>query len=102
MHIKEPLLLITHDKNVSYDDYVDILIKNPTSAYVKMLDICDNLALFTLDKFTEKEYERSKHYLKIFNRINRKYRFIEKSMKFKDKYMFLQFALEKTNTTFKY
>lgn len=99
IYIKEPLLLITHDKSVRYDDYIDILIKNPTSAFVKMLDICDNLNLSTLDKFAEKEYRRSKHYLKIFYRINREYRFIEKCIQFKKEYAVLRFTLEKPNGT---
>ena len=76
-YIDEPLRLITHDKKESYDVYIEKVLKNPTSAFVKMVDLIDNLNLFGLKKLGDKEYERAQRYLYYYKLINDKYHFIE-------------------------
>lgn len=84
LYIKEPLLLITHDKSMDYDTYVlDYVMKNPISALVKMIDMQDNLYMLSLAEFSERKYERSARYLKLLYLINCKYRFIENVQSYK-------------------
>ena len=76
-YIAKPLTLITHDKNESYDTYIDKVLTNPVSSLAKMLDLNDNLNLFGLDKFDQEELERAIKYLHYFKKINDKYHFVE-------------------------
>ena len=57
--------------------YIEKVLKNPTSAFVKMVDLMDNLNLFGLKKLGDKEYERAQRYLYYYKLINDKYHFIE-------------------------
>ena len=77
-YIKEPLMLITHDKSVDYDTYMQEVLKNPTSALVKLLDLDDNLHIFGLGKYGDKEDERMHRYVGYRKLINDKYQFVEK------------------------
>ena len=76
--IKKPLELITHDKSESYPIYIKKVLKHPTSALVKLLDLHNNSNPFTLDKFEEKELKRTQDYISYMKMINDKYHFIEK------------------------
>lgn len=76
--IKDPLIRITHDKKVDYASYIDVCLGNPVSALCKMLDLQDNINIFSLDTFDEKNYKRSQGYLSYIYKINSKYGFIEK------------------------
>ncbi len=76
--ISRPLKLITHNKEESNDIYIEKLLDDPIASLVKMFDSMDNLNVFSLTKFTEYEYERSKTYLKNIKRINDRYHYIEK------------------------
>ena len=75
-YIDEPLKLITHDKEIDYSDYIELVMKHPTSAFVKMLDLCNNLDLFTLREVGDKEIDRAKRYVKYFKKINDKYNYV--------------------------
>lgn len=78
LFIDEPLRVITHDKNDDYDTYIAKVLENKEAALVKAFDLMDNTNLLTLDKLTDKEYERALKYLKYFKMINDKYHFVEK------------------------
>ena len=78
MYIKEPLQYITHDKSVDYETYIDIVLKNPTSALVKLLDLNDNIDIFGLGTYGDKEDERMHRYTKYRKMINDKYHFVER------------------------
>lgn len=77
-YIDEPLKLITHDKSEDYDAYIGEVMKHPTSAFVKMLDLADNMNLFGLGKLEDSELERVMRYAKYFKKINDKYHYLEK------------------------
>jgi len=76
-YVKEPLSLITHDKKDSYIEYINQVLDNPVSSFVKLLDLYDNLNFLTLDKFDSIYHERCKRYLEYIKMINDKYHFIE-------------------------
>ena len=76
--IDEPLKLITHDKSEDYDTYIGKVMEHPLSAFVKMLDLADNMNLFGLGKLEDEEIERVNKYSKYFKRINDKYNYLEK------------------------
>lgn len=86
VNIKKPLELITQDKSEEYDKYIGICLMNPTSALVKMLDLQDNLNVFTLNKLSEKEYERGKNYYRYLFTINSVYHFIENCREYHEKF----------------
>ena len=77
-YIDEPLKLITHDKSEDYETYIGKVMEHPTSAFVKMLDLADNMNLFGLGKLEDSELERVMRYAKYFKRINDKYHYLEK------------------------
>ena len=76
--LDEPLMLITHDKSEDYDTYINKVMEHPLSAFVKMLDLTDNMNLFGLGTLGDKEIERVNRYAKYFKRINDKYHYLEK------------------------
>lgn len=77
-YIDEPLYLITHNKKDSYDVYINNVIKHPTSALVKLLDLTDNMNLFGLRELGVKELDRTMKYAYYFKKINDVYHFLEK------------------------
>ncbi len=83
LYIIKPLELITHDKNMPYSDYIDIVNKNPISAIVKMMDMVDNLNVLGLCDLDDKKIKRSKNYLDYIKVINDKYHFIENVIQYK-------------------
>ena len=77
-YIAEPLMLITHDKREDYDTYIDKVMLHPTSAFVKMLDLTDNMNLFGLCKLGQQQLDRAIRYAKYFKKINDEYHFLER------------------------
>ena len=77
-YLDVPLKLITHDNKDDYDTYIDKVMEHPTSAFVKMLDLADNMNLFGLGHLDEYELNRVVRYAKYFKRINDKYHYLEK------------------------
>ena len=75
--VKEELLALTHNKNEDYEVYIKRIMQYPTASLVKLVDLCDNLNLLSLNTFETKEYERCCKYLKYAYYINSKYHFIE-------------------------
>ena len=82
-YIRKPLELITHDKNVDYDKYIDVVMSNPTSSLVKMLDLENNSNPLTLSSLDDKRYKRCIRYLEYIYKINNKYHFIEKTNEYR-------------------
>ena len=80
--IKEPLALITHDKSVPYEDYIGIVMKNPVSAMVKMMDMTDNVNLLGLGGLDDAKLSRAKRYLDYIRIINDRYHFIENAFQY--------------------
>lgn len=82
-YIKEPLLLITYNKNDDYDTYIEKIMTHPVAALVKLMDLMDNSKLLSLKTLSEKEYNRTLKYIKCAKKINDKYYFIEKFDKYR-------------------
>ena len=51
LYIKQPLLLVTHDKSESYEVYIAKLIRNPVASIVKFMDMADNMNPSGLNQF---------------------------------------------------
>lgn len=77
-YIKNPLLLITHDKTESYPIYIEKVCQNPISALVKFLDLNDNSCVLELEKLTDFEVDKIHKYTLFMRRINDQYHFIER------------------------
>ena len=56
------LKLLTHDKSVTYFDYVQQIKMNKLAREVKLADLNDNMDLTRLGKITHKDEERYKKY----------------------------------------
>lgn len=82
-YIDEPLRLITHNKTEDYDTYIGKVLIDSTAALVKLADLNDNLNIFDLKEFTEKEMERSIRYLHYIKVIEDKYHFLEKVKRYR-------------------
>ncbi len=85
-YVATPLSYITHDKSVDYKEYIEIVMKDPTSALVKLLDLQDNLNILSLNEFDEKNYERATKYLGYIKMINDKYHFIENAALYREEF----------------
>ena len=83
LYIEQPLMYITHNKEVDYGDYIKVCLKHPTSALVKMIDMQDNLRILDLTKYDEERYHRAQGYLFYSFIINEGYHFIENVQKYK-------------------
>ena len=77
-YIDVPLRLMTHDKSEPYESYINKVMTNPISSFVKLLDLSDNLNPFGLMHLDDASLERSKRYLDYFKMINDKYLFLAK------------------------
>lgn len=82
-YIKEPLRRVTHIKSMPYNDYIDVVLGNPISAMVKMMDLQDNLIVLDLTSLTKKNYHRAQRYLRYIHRINSAYHFVENAHEYR-------------------
>ena len=78
-YIKKPLLLVTKQKGVNYDDYFKVILQDITASMVKFCDMADNVNYLGLDTFGESEYDRCVNYLIYAKIINDKWQFIERA-----------------------
>lgn len=72
---KRALILLTHDKDVPYMEYIRRIKTNKIAREVKLSDLKQNANLTRLNKVTTKDLERAKKYLeaiKILSEPNRK------------------------------
>lgn len=83
-YIEEPLILITHNKEDAYDEYLEKVLSNRTSSIVKFLDLHDNLNYLSLIEFNQGELERCERYLKYAKKINDKHHFLENGHCYRD------------------
>lgn len=58
----EALKLLTHDKNVPYDEYIKQIKDNPIARKVKLADLKHNSDITRLNNLTQKDIERNKKY----------------------------------------
>jgi (p)ppGpp synthase/HD superfamily hydrolase len=60
--VLEALLLMTHDKNIPYMEYVKKIKMNPIARKVKLADLRHNSDLTRLNQIEEKDLSRVKKY----------------------------------------
>lgn len=63
------LKLLTHQKGVSYDDYIDNMRGNRDALRVKREDLRDNSDITRLKGVSEKDFERMKKYQRSFVKV---------------------------------
>ena len=86
LYIDRPLRLITHDKEVPYDNYIALVLENPIASIVKMMDLQDNLIVLDLVALNDYAYKRALGYLQYLYLINSKYQFIENIQSYLSEY----------------
>lgn len=75
-NVIEALKLLTHDKSVSYEDYIKKIGSNPIATKVKVADLMHNLDDSRLNSLTFKDlnrlekYRKSLEYLKVIDYKN--------------------------------
>lgn len=62
-NVIEALALLTHDKSVSYNDYIAEIKSNDIAKQVKLADLAHNADLTRLNVITEKDIARQEKYL---------------------------------------
>jgi (p)ppGpp synthase/HD superfamily hydrolase len=65
----DTLRLVTHEKGVPYDDYIDALLHDPAAVEVKIADLEDNSDIRRLKEIGVKDVERLKKYLRTHRRL---------------------------------
>jgi len=70
-NIIEALKLLTHTQELSYDEYVEKIIKsgNKLAIQVKLNDLEDNMDVRRLNEVTEKDMVRLNKYLKVYREL---------------------------------
>jgi (p)ppGpp synthase/HD superfamily hydrolase len=63
------LKLLTHQKGVSYDDYIDAMRGNRDALRVKREDLRDNSDITRLKGIREKDHQRMIKYVKAFTKV---------------------------------
>jgi (p)ppGpp synthase/HD superfamily hydrolase len=63
------LKLLTHQKGVSYDDYIDGMRGNRDALLVKREDLRDNSDITRLKGVSEKDFERMNKYIRSFAKV---------------------------------
>lgn len=65
----DALKLLTHQKGVSYDDYIDAMRGNLDALKVKREDLRDNSDLSRLKGLREKDFQRMAKYIKAYAKV---------------------------------
>lgn len=65
----EALKLLTRQKGVSYDDYIDGMRGNRDALLVKREDLRDNCDITRLKSVSEKDFERMNKYIRSFAKV---------------------------------
>lgn len=63
------LRLVTHEKGVSYDDYIEALMHDPIAVEVKIADLEDNSDIRRLKEIKDRDVERLQKYLRTHRRL---------------------------------
>lgn len=66
-HLVITLRLLTHNNNLSYEEYIENLSENPLAVQVKLADLRDNMDLRRLKNVTDEDVERMKKYVTNYN-----------------------------------
>lgn len=66
----EAIKILTHDKNVSYEEYIINIKKCDLARKVKINDLTNNMDLSRLKEITQKDLERLAKYKKYLNYLN--------------------------------
>lgn len=91
LYIRQPLILITHDKSEDYEIYIDRMLVNPIASICKMMDLTDNMNMLGLALLKDSELDRTIRYAKYFKQINDKWHFIENLQLYKKERANLKF-----------
>lgn len=67
--VVDALRLLTHQKGMSYDDYIDNMRGNLDALLVKREDLRDNSDITRLKGITDKDFERMKKYQRSFVKV---------------------------------
>ncbi len=68
-HILATLRLVTHEKDVPYDQYIDAMIHDPVAVEVKIADLEDNSDIRRLKGIGPKDVDRLQKYLRTYRRL---------------------------------
>ena len=66
------LQLLTHSKDVPYDDYIQKLMVNPTAIEVKLADLEDNTDIRRLQQIDERSVTRFRKYWSAYKKLSAK------------------------------
>lgn len=58
--------ILTHDKNILYDDYIKVIALNKDARLVKLADLKDNSDISRLKGLTKKDFDRMEKYHRSF------------------------------------
>ena len=64
--VSYPLIVLTHNNEESYDDYINRVANNETARIVKLADLQHNMDLSRLPTVTEKDLKRKRKYEKAY------------------------------------
>ncbi len=64
--VMKALITLTHDKNVSYEDYIKAIAVNPDARLVKLADLRDNSDITRLKGISKKDLDRVEKYHKSY------------------------------------
>ncbi len=84
LYIKNPLLLLTHNKKEDYKTYIDKLLPSKEASFVKLLDMYDNLNLLSVGILTKDFEEKIKNYLSFSLKIINFHKFNESFLKYNE------------------
>ncbi|MEM6474282.1 MAG: GTP pyrophosphokinase, partial [Planctomycetota bacterium] len=70
-HVLAALRLLTHDPEVSYEDYIQRLATNQLARTVKLADLRDNSNVFELPSIGERDLRRVEKYHRAFKFLSR-------------------------------
>jgi len=65
------LVLLTHDKEVPYDDYIKAISHNHDATMVKMADLRDNSNITRLKGLTKSDFDRMEKYQRAYTYLSK-------------------------------
>lgn len=68
--IVDALTLLTHDKNIPYDEYIKRLSHNEDARLVKLSDLKDNSNIMRLKGLTKKDFDRMEKYHRAYTYLS--------------------------------
>ncbi len=68
-NVLEALVLLTYDKAINYDEYIDAIKVNPLAKKVKIADLQDNANFLRLNNFDDKICKKLEKYFKSYKKL---------------------------------